>query len=160
MTETLKALERLSKRLPRSSSDALVEVAQEGASYAEALYAISDYDGPRDYAVTAERTGGGARITASGASVLFMEYGTGITYSGDVHPWNAEHGMGPGTWPDPHYTISKSGEKIPNWANPKGWWFGYHQHTYGNPPAMAMYQAYKLVQEKALGAVERELRTR
>ena len=61
---------------------------------------------------------------------IFIEFGAGITY-GYGHPLAGELGVGPGTYP----------EGKGHWDNPGGWWYAHGQHSYGNPPAMAMVAA-------------------
>ena len=48
--------------------------------------------------------------------------------------------MGPGTYPD-----GKG-----HWDDPNGWWFGDGEHTFGNPPAQAMYDA----KQEIINAIE------
>lgn len=153
----LKAVQRVKRKLERA--DFCKTIADEAASIARNIYAISDYhEDDSDYSVTTSKTEDGAVITASGRTVLFREYGTGIRYAGEVHPWNDEHGMGPGTWPDPHYSKNSKGELVPNWMNDRGWWWAANRLTKGNPPAMAMYEAYKHAEEKAEAIVQNEVR--
>jgi hypothetical protein len=111
-----------------------------GATVASIQFARAIYTGSNDINVRVDDTGSVAVIYAEGEAVAFIEFGAGITY-GYGHPQAGEFGMGPGTYPD-----GKG-----HWDNPKGWWFGSSQHTYGNPPAMAMYNA---VQEIAQNVTE------
>lgn len=74
-------------------------------------------------------------VVASGTTTWFIEFGAGITYAGDVHPESkvGKRQMGPGTYPIP------PGKG--HWNDPNGWRTPSGIHTYGNPPAKAMYQA-------------------
>lgn len=99
-----------------------------GAVRASLEFSRAPYSGTNDVSVTAEPFENGWRVRASGDAVLFIEYGAGATY-GYGHP--DPQGYGPGTYP------STKG----HWDNPKGWWYARGQHTYGNPPAAAMYHA-------------------
>lgn len=81
-----------------------------------------------------------ATIYAEGEQVAFIEFGTGIKY-GYGHPEAGKFGFGPGTWSD-----GPDGKG--HWDNEKGWWYGSGKHTYGNPPAMAMYGAVQEITEK------------
>lgn len=101
-----------------------------GATVASIQFARAIYTGSNDITVRVDDTGSVAAIYAEGEAVAFIEFGAGATY-GYGHPQAAELGVGPGTYPD-----GKG-----HWNDPKGWWFGSSQHTYGNPPAMAMYKA-------------------
>ena len=69
--------------------------------------------------------------------MAFIEFGSGAKY-GYGHPQAGKLGVGPGTYPD-----GKG-----NWDNPKGWWYGNSEHTFGNPPAMAMYGAVQAITEQ------------
>lgn len=115
-------------------------LAMRGATVASIQFARAIYTGSNDVTVRVDDTGSVAVIYAEGEAVAFIEFGAGATY-GYGHPLAGELGVGPGTYP------SEKG----NWDNPKGWWFGSSQHTYGNPPAMAMYAA---VQEIAQSVTE------
>lgn len=113
------------------------QLATLGASVASIRFARATYTGIKDTTITVEQIANGYAVKADGESVLFLEFGSGLTYGGG-HPENSEFGMGPGTYPD-----GKG-----HWDDPNGWWVpksagGYH--TYGNPPAMPMYEARKTI---------------
>lgn len=117
----------------RTSYDAKMQTVCErlatlGAVRASLEFSRAPYSGENDVAVTAEPYGSGWRVRASGEAVLFIEFGAGVTY-GYGHP--DPQGYGPGTYP------STKG----HWDDPNGWWYAHGRHTYGNPPAAAMYHA-------------------
>ena len=114
-----------------------VRLASVGATVASIQFRRAIYSGTNDVSVRVDDTGSVAVIYAEGEAVAFIEFGAGNTL-GHGHPQAGEFGMGPGTYP------SDKGL----WNNPKGWWYGHSQHTYGNPPAMAMYQAVQAMTEK------------
>ena len=114
-----------------------VRLASVGATVASIQFRRAIYSGTNDVSVRVDDTGSVAVIYAEGESVAFIEFGAGHKH-GYGHPQAGEHGMGPGTYP------SDKGL----WNNPKGWWFGNGQHTYGNPPAQAMYQAVQVMTEQ------------
>lgn len=119
-----------------------------GASVAFIRFSRAVYTGPKDAAVTVEAVPNGYRVKANGESVLFIEFGSGITY-GSGHPEAQEFGMGPGTYPD-----GKG-----HWDDPNGWYLPKDKgggHTYGNPPAMPMYEARKAI-EQELPRIVREV---
>ena len=119
-----------------------------GASVASIRFSRAIYTGPKDAVVTVEAVPNGYRVKANGESVLFIEFGPGITY-GSGHPEAQEYGMGPGTYPD-----GKG-----HWDDPKGWYLPKDKgggHTYGNPPAMPMYEARKAI-EQELPRIVREV---
>ena len=108
-----------------------------GATVASIQFSRAIYNGTNDVSVRVDDTGSVAVIYAEGESVAFIEFGAGITY-GSGHPQADEFGVGPGTYP----------EGKGHWDNPKGWWYARGQHTYGNPPAMAMYNAVQAMTEE------------
>ena len=68
-------------------------LAEEGLSIASAKFSQAVYDGTNDVSVSVEQREGNAKaIVAIGASVLFIEFGTGVTYP-DNHPEAHELGM-------------------------------------------------------------------
>lgn len=107
-----------------------MRLAQLGATVASIQFARAIYNGTNDVSVRVDDTGSVAVIYAEGSAVAFIEFGAGAKY-GYGHPEAAKHGTGPGTYP----------EGKGHWDDPNGWWYGHNQHSYGNPPAMAMYNA-------------------
>ena len=143
LTEYRKWQEEKAKELTR-------RMAELGATVASLRFARAFYDGMSDANVSVEAIPNGYRVNADGESVLFIEFGSGITY-GAGHPEAAEFGMGPGTYPD-----GKG-----HWDDPNGWWIPKEAgggHTYGNPPAMAMYEARKTIEQELPRIVEEVFR--
>ncbi len=108
------------------------KLAARGVSVAEVKFRGAVYDGRNDISVRWEDDGAKATIYASGQAVAFIEFGSGAKY-GYGHPQASEFGLGPGTWSD-----GPNGKG--HWDDPDGWWYN-HKRTFGNPPAMAMYEA-------------------
>lgn len=111
-----------------------------GATVASIRFSRAVYTGPKDVDVTVEELPNGYKVKADGESVLFIEFGSGVTY-GYGHPEAGEFGMGPGTYPD-----GKG-----HWDDPKGWYLPKSAgggHTFGNPPAMPMYEARKTIEQE------------
>lgn len=113
-------------------------LAMEGYEVARLRFSAAKYDGDNDVTVRVEQNGTKARIIASGKSVLFIEFGTGVSYP--------EHPSGEFA----HGTYGKGKGK-----NPNGWAYrgepgtggkpipgrdGVYR-TKGNPPAEAMWGA-------------------
>ena len=121
-----------------------MRLAQLGATVASIQFSRAIYNGSKDVTVRVDATGTVAVIYAEGESVAFIEFGSGIKY-GYGHPQAGEHGVGPGTYPGKGH-----------WDNPKGWWYGHGKHSYGNPPAMAMYDAVQTMTEE-LTRIAREV---
>ena len=133
----VKELKRYAKWVTKKEEELRLRLAMVGATVASIQFARAIYSGSNDVSVRVDNTGSVAVIYAEGQSVAFIEFGAGATY-GYGHPQAGEFGVGPGTYPD-----GKG-----HWNDPKGWWFGSGQHTYGNPPAMAMYAAVREITEK------------
>lgn len=128
----------------RWQKEKAVELAQRlamlGASVASIRFSRAIYTGPKNTSVTVEAIPKGYRVKANGESVLFIEFGSGVTY-GSAHPEAQEFGMGPGTYPN-----GKG-----HWDDPRGWYLPKEKgggHTYGNPPAMPMYEARKQIEQE------------
>lgn len=103
-----------------------------GAVRASLDFSRAIYNGTNDVEVTVEPIDNGYAIHARGNAVLFIEFGSGASY-GYGHP--EPEGYGPGTYPGKGH-----------WDDPNGWWYGNHEHSYGNPPAQAMYNAKREIQ--------------
>ena len=117
-------------------------LAQRGATVASIQFARAVYSGVNDVTVRVDDTGSVAVIYAEGEAAVFIEFGSGVKY-GYGHPDAAKHGFGPGTWSD-----GPDGKG--HWDDPNGWWLPKEKgggHSYGNPPAMAMYQAVQAITE-------------
>ena len=143
------------KEYQRWQKDKAKELAERlamlGASVASIRFSRAVYTGMRDSAVSVVAIQNGYAVKADGESVLFIEFGAGITY-GTGHPEASEFGMGPGTYPD-----GKG-----HWDDPNGWYLPKSAgggHTFGNPPAMPMYEARKQI-EQELPRIVKEVFTR
>ena len=124
-------------------------LAEIGVSVASAGFSTADYDGVNDVVVSMEKTATGYNVVASGKTVGFIEFGTGVRYP----EWD---GSDVEYTPPPHGSYGKGQGK-----NPWGWWFRSHdgamaQHTYGNPPAEAMLTARNQMIERVT-AIAREV---
>lgn len=108
-----------------------------GVNTANLKYSTAAYDGDKDVEVTAEWIGNTTlRVIASGETVLFIEFGSGL--GGYGHPQAKEFGYGPGTYSDNEAVGGKH-----HWADPKGWYYEHGKKSHGNPPSRAMYDAGK-----------------
>lgn len=133
----IKEVQRYKEWVMRKEKLLRTELAAVGATVASLQFSRAIYNGSNDVTVRVDDTGSVAVIYAEGESVAFIEFGSGAKY-GYGHPQAGELGVGPGTYPD-----GKG-----HWDNPKGWWYGHGQHSYGNPPAMAMYDAVQKMTEE------------
>lgn len=150
--DMLKAVEEYRKWVISKSKELLQRLTDEGYQIASAGFQTAQYDGTNDVSVSVENRGNAARaIVALGATVLFIEFGTGVTYPDD-HPEKPDgvkgrgtygHKLGrlPGGWryPASHGAGSSA---MPDEDHP-----GY-LHTFGNPANKPMYEAAKQLREK------------
>lgn len=138
----IKQIEAYRKRIERKKDLLAKRLADLGATKVSGGYELAQYDGRKDISVSVERTQNGYAIVANGESVLFVEFGAGVTY-GYGHPENGKFGLGPGTYP------SDKG----HWDDPKGWWIPVENgggHTYGNAPSMTMYRTEQELEQELL----------
>lgn len=137
IANAIKEVRKYQKWVEKKEAELRSRLASLGATVASIQFARAIYSGTNDVSVRVDDTGSVAVIYAEGESVAFIEFGAGITY-GSGHPQADEFGVGPGTYP----------EGKGHWDNPGGWWYAHGQHTYGNPPAMAMYSAVQAMTEE------------
>lgn len=142
----LREIESYTVWLKERSQVLLDRLAHAGFEVASARFAKAAYDGTNDASVSMEMRSEGVRaVVAVGASVLFIEFGTGVTYP-DNHPQAAELGM-------------KRGEYGKGHGKQSSW--GYYGDpgtngvvkmkkdgrtvviTHGNPANMPMYETVK-----------------
>lgn len=127
VSRATRSLEEYAADLIEKANTVCERLATIGAVRASLDFSRAIYNGTNDVAVTVEPIDNGYAIHARGNAVLFIEFGSGASY-GYGHP--EPEGYGPGTYPGKGH-----------WDDPNGWWYGNHEHSYGNPPAAAMYHA-------------------
>ena len=142
----LREIESYTVWLKERSQVLLDRLAQAGFEVASARFAKAAYDGTNDASVSMETRGEGVRaVVAVGASVLFIEFGTGVTYP-DNHPQAAELGMKRGEYGQGHGKQSSWGYYGDPGTN------GVVKMkkdgstvviTHGNPANMPMYETVK-----------------
>lgn len=123
----------------RKTDELRSRLATLGATSVSLGFSRAIYNGTNDVSVRVDSTGSVAVIYAEGESVAFIEFGSGKKY-GYGHPLAGKFGVGPGTYSD-----GPDGKG--HWDNPKGWYYGSGQHSYGNPPARAMERAVQEIAE-------------
>lgn len=143
--ELIDAVTKFRDELPKNLLRVCDNLTNEGIIAAHVAYSGADYADGKDYFVDREDLENGYLVKAGGDSVLFLEFGSGVRY-GYGHPENAEFGMGPGTWSD-------GPEGKGHWDDPNGWTTPGGNHTYGNAPAMGMYNARKVIEQNAEHAI-------
>ena len=131
----------------------LDRLAEVGLSVASAKFQQAVYDGTNDVSVTVENRGNGTRaVVAIGASVLFIEFGTGVTYPDD-HPEAAANGMVRGDYGAGHgkqstwgyYGAPGTNGVVKQKANGKAVVI-----THGNPANKPMYDTVKELEQQIL----------
>lgn len=142
----LREIESYTVWLKERSQVLLDRLAQAGFEVASARFAKAAYDGTNDASVSLETRSKGVRaVVAVGASVLFIEFGTGVTYP-DNHPQAAELGMKRGEYGQGHGKQSSWGYYGDPGTN------GVVKTkkdgstvviTHGNPANMPMYETVK-----------------
>ena len=142
----LREIESYTVWLKERSQVLLDRLAQAGFEVASARFAKAAYDGTNDASVSLETRSEGVRaVVAVGASVLFIEFGTGVTYP-DNHPQAAELGMKRGEYGQGHGKQSSWGYYGDPGTN------GVVKMkkdgstvviTHGNPANMPMYETVK-----------------
>ena len=132
ISKALKQIEVYQRDFEAKEQEFVKRLAEIGVSVATAGFQLADYDGEKDVVVSMNQAGTQATVVASGQTVGFIEFGTGVRFpewSGDADYTPPKHG-----------TYGKGKGK-----NPHGWWFtagaGASQHTLGNMPAEAMLTA-------------------
>ena len=140
INSAIKELRQYKLWVEAKENELRLRLAQLGATVASIQFSRAIYNGSNDVTVRVDNTGSVAVIYAEGESVAFIEFGSGAKY-GYGHPQAGEFGVGPGTYSDGPNGKGK-------WDNPSGWWYGHGQHSYGNPPAMAMYSAVQAMTEQ------------
>lgn len=142
----LREIESYTVWLKERSQVLLDRLAQAGFEVASARFTKAAYDGTNDASVSMETRSEGVRaVVAVGASVLFIEFGTGVTYP-DNHPQAAELGMKRGEYGQGHGKQSSWGYYGDPGTN------GVVKMkkdgstvviTHGNPANMPMYETVK-----------------
>ena len=140
INSAIKELKQYKAWVEKKEAELRIRLASLGATVASLQFARAIYNGTNDVSVRVDDTGSVAVIYAEGEKLAFIEFGSGARY-GYGHPLAGEFGLGPGTW-------SEGEEGKGHWQDEKGWWYGSGQHSYGNPPAMAMYTAVQKIEEE------------
>jgi len=134
----IKQLEQYKVDLNRKCQVLVKLLAEHGYSVADAILLQHIYTGQTEGSIRIEDISSGGvtkmSIVVESDAILFLEFGSGIKYSGTVNPKASELGMGPGTYP---------GEG--HWDDPNGWWYlgddGEYHHSFGIEASMPMYKA-------------------
>lgn len=154
----LKELDEAKLKIKRAQELIVERLAEYGALRASLYYSIAqmnENDVRPTISVVVDRSTMRATIYAQSKDVGFIEFGAGSRFAGSQHPLNGKFGTGPGTW-------SEGIEGKGHWDDPNGWWYrdnGRSEHSYGQPAAMAMYQASLDIQQECERIVREVLRS-
>lgn len=155
----LRAVEDYKAWLESRTAVLLDRLAAEGMTVASAKFVKAVYDGTNDVSVSVETREQNVRaVVAVGQSVLFIEFGTGVTYPNN-HPEATELGMNRGEYGKGHgkqtswgyYGDPGTNGELREKANGKTVVI-----THGNPANMPMYETVKELEQR-LGEIAREV---
>lgn len=157
---TIQGVDKLLKRLSRMTDNLqyripifLERLGQIGVDTASVKFSTAQYDGENDVSVNAHLEGSNRIvITASGKSVLFIEFGSGVINT-EQHPKADEMGAvrgGYGQGKGNRTSWGYYGEAGTNGKVVKTTDKGDLVITHGNPPARAMWEADKAIMERIL----------
>lgn len=143
LDSAVKELREYQKWVRRKEKELRLRLATLGATVASIQFSRAIYTGKKDVTVRVDNTGSVAVIYAEGESVVFIEFGAGAKDE-YRHPQGGEFGFVPGSWSD-------GPEGKGHWDDENGWWIPKESgggHTWGHPPAMAMYEAVQRMTEE------------
>ena len=146
VNKVINRLDSYKRQIPSKMNLLMERLATIGAYRARADFSAAMYAGENDVEITVNPIANGYEVVASGKSVLFIEFGTGVI--NPEHPKSGEFGFSHGT-----YGKGKG-------ADPNGWVYVGEQgnagqtiregvyRTRGNPPAKAMYNSSEEVRRR------------
>lgn len=157
----VRELERYADKLEESEGRIAEAVAEVGVKVVSDIFASAPYAGTKDILVRVESEGKEAEVLATGESVAFLEFGTGVVM-----------GQGP-TLPRPDGIVGlgqygKGKGATPPWGYygfegdnpPEGTYYNEKKDvviTHGNPPAGALMRASIEMESQAEEIVRKEL---
>lgn len=168
INNAIKELKRYKQWLLDKTKEFIDELAKAGFEVAKANFDKAEYDGTKDVTVTVETRQADSdkeilvAVVAIGQSVLFLEFGTGVTYSDD-HPEKPDGILARGTY-------GKGKGKQPTWGyygedtGKLGWYATTKQGaekvphvvlTHGVPASQSLYNARKDVRDKVYEIAKR-----
>ena len=145
--KAIKELQQYKRWLNARAKVLCERLAERGLLIASVYFGEAVYDGTNDVSVKLDDRGNKMAIVADGYTVLFIEFGTGVTFQtyhpkreelgvGDVGSYGYHLGLLNGGWRYPEeHGAGTNGEPDPDHP-------GYI-HTYGNPANMSMYNTGK-----------------
>ena len=147
LQQAIKQIEEYKNDLPRKCEEICQRLSEIGVQVANTALRegkSEDYQPSTKVSYEIDTSGNIARakIIASGPYILFLEFGSGITYNRTKNPKAEDLGYGPGTYPS---NVPQQNPPYDNWESPTGWYYygddGKIHHTYGVRAKMPMYHA-------------------
>lgn len=160
LDDAIKTIKKLRESLARKTDMIANRLAEIGLGTASVKFVVASYDGENDVSLSVKEIAPGHYVVqASGKSVLFIEFGTGIynpehPLANELAMRHGEYGQGKGKSRSWGYY----GKPGTNGKYLKTTTKGDVYITKGNPPAMAMYQAGQEVEETILSIVKEVLK--
>lgn len=147
--KALKELQKYQKTVQAKLEEICKRVAEFGQIRAEIYFSQALYDGIPDTRLSVDKIDNGYALKASGTTVLFLEFGTGVHYPDD-HPKAGELGIKHGTYGkglgqnDYWFYTGQPGNAGGELA------YGHSNSTitHGNPANMPMYKSSKDMREQ------------
>ena len=146
MDDSIKRMKSFKNEFDQKVYKTIRNIGTFGLDQAKTNFSRAQYDGTNDVTVTGSATMEKGEIVASGRSVLFIEFGTGVHYASNPHPNAYEFGYFPGSY-GPNglkdywlYKGEAGTNGVPSTANPK------MIFTRGNPPNRCMYNTGKAIE--------------
>lgn len=160
LDSTISHMKTLNDNLLNKTSTLVAHLINAGYEVADYRFGIAQYDGTNDVSLSMSFSGNTATLTASGQAVLFIEFGSGITFT-EKNPKAAELGFIRGKY-------GKGNGSKPSWVYVGEQGSNGHflretkdeqavVRTKGNPPANAMYEASKTARQKLISEVKEVL---
>ena len=150
LDEGIRELEAFKESFNENVTEYVDRMTEIGVDKAQEEFSRAIYDGTKDVVVSANVNKNEGTITATGKSVLFIEFGTGIHYGGG-HPEAGKLGYAPGSY-GPKGLKDKwvyYGEGGTNGKYLRSSDKGDVYMTHGNPANKCMYNARKEIEEQA-----------
>lgn len=154
--ELLRGIKEYEQWLTEKAKLLIQRLSDRGIEVANAGFSAAVYDGTNDFHVSFEDRGELTRaVIANGATVLFVEFGTGVVYP-DSHPEAGENGMVRGAY-GKGYGNQQTWGYYGDALGTAGWYAKNKDGsikdphvvlTHGNPANMPMYNAVKLLEQE------------
>lgn len=141
LEKAIKELKEYKAWVQKKANELTERLAIIGAREATVRFSGAYYDGTNDVGVSVEPIANGYKIVASGSAVFFIEFGAGVYFNGEE------------PYPNPRPAgIVNIGEYGAGKGKRDVW--GYYDGagdlilTHGNPAAMPMYHATRIMEEE------------